>query len=318
MTSELPTYAEDLCLERIEAALPAYAARGSAEPEESWLGVGHFDVHLDHWRCPEPRATLVLLHGGGGHGRLLAPFARMAVAAGATAVAPDLPGYGLTQVPDKRAIRYQDWRDVAAAVIAAEAGLGRPVIAFGLSMGGMLAYDGAALTGQAAAVVATCFLDVSRAEVRRGIGRWPWLAGLSEPLLRAAPGLTDRLPVPLAWVANMAAIANDPEMVRAIVADPRAGGNAMPLGFLRTFLEAGPVVAPGAFDTCPVVLAHPGADRWTPPELSLPFYEALTVKKRLVMLDNAGHLPVEQPGFQQLQNLLSELVTGLEGSQAAA
>src|SRR4051812_296462 len=45
---------------------------------------------------------------------------------------------------------------------------------------------------------------------------------------------------------------------------------------------------------CPVLLVHPAADRWTDVSISLPFFEGLRVPKRLVMLENAGHFPVEE------------------------
>jgi Tripartite tricarboxylate transporter family receptor len=57
-----------------------------------WLRVGQFSIHLDCWRRPQARASLVLVHGGGGNGRLLAPYGVMAAGAGYEVVAPDLPG----------------------------------------------------------------------------------------------------------------------------------------------------------------------------------------------------------------------------------
>jgi alpha-beta hydrolase superfamily lysophospholipase len=45
----------------------------------------------------------------------------MAAMAGYEVVAPDLPGYGLTQVPSKRALSYQDWRDTVAGVLETQA-----------------------------------------------------------------------------------------------------------------------------------------------------------------------------------------------------
>lgn len=49
-----------------------------------------------------------------------------------------------------------------------------------------------------------------------------------------------------------------------------------------------------------LVLAQPAADRWTPPEVSLPFFERYAGPKRLVMLEGAWRLPVEEPGVSQL------------------
>ena len=296
----MKTYRNDPAIARIEAALPDHLVQGDEQPTEEWTQVGDFNVHVDHWYAPKPKAVMVLLHGGGGCGRYLAPYARMAVRAGADAIAPDLPGYGLTQVPRKSALKYDDWRTVASALVSRAADRGLPVIVFGGSMGGLLAYDAAAQTRKASAILVTCFLDVSDPDVRRASARWPWLGGISGPALSLAPWLTDRILFPMEFVAKISTIANDPKVTKAILADRRTGGNAMPLGFLRTFLESKPLTAPADFDVCPVVLVHPADDRWTPVEISMPFFDALSGEKKLVMLENAGHFPIEQPGVDQL------------------
>lgn len=314
----MQSYAAHPPVRKVEALLPAHARGDGTLPVERVETVGSFDVHIDEWQAREPRGRLILFHGGGGHGRLLAPYARMAVRAGVTAIAPDLPGFGLTRIPDKGRIRYTDWREVAAEILTREVASGLPVFVFGLSMGGLLAYEAVCATGVAAGLMATCFLDPTRAEMQREIARFPWLAPLSLPVMNATAPLTDDLILPMAWLAKMGAIANDREVARAIAADPRAGGNAMPLGFLRTYLRSRPLRSPDAFDLCPVLLAHPADDRWTRAALSLPFFEALAAPKRLVMLDNAGHFPIEQPGFDQLESAMGEMFdrAGLAGAAA--
>ena len=305
----MTSYYEDPAIKRIEAALPPHLVTGPEVPEESFVPVNDFEVHIDRWRPQlSARARVLLLHGGGGHGRLLAPYARMAVRAGAEAVAPDLPGYGLTTVPRKSAIRYEDWREVATQILRREQQDGLPVIVFGLSMGGLLAYDAVVAADGAAGLIATCFLDASMPRVQRETARTPWLAGVMLPLLRLTAPLTDNLCLPMTMLAKMSTISNHPALTRAIIADKRAGGNAMPLGFLRSYTEAPPLLAPEKFDLCEVVLAHPAEDRWTDLALSLPFFEALKVPKELVMLKNCGHAPIEQPGTDQLQAVLRSLV----------
>jgi len=308
-----PTYATHAPdWRRIQALLPEHLRLGSASapmPHEEWLDAGAFRVHLDCWRRPEAPATLVVVHGGGGNGRLLAPFGAMAASLGYEVVAPDLPGYGLTRVPDKRSLVYEDWRDTLAAVLEAEAGRSRrPLVLFGASMGGMLAYDVAVRTRIPAGLVSTCLLVPTDPEVRRRMVRWPWMSGLAGPMLTALPFLTDPLPVPMRLAGNMLAIANTPELARAIAADPLAGGTWMPGRFLRTFLASEPLVSPESFDVCPVLLAHPADDRWTHVSLSRPFFERLRVPKRLVLLENAGHFPVEEPGVSQLRQALLEFL----------
>lgn len=308
-TALKPSYATDPGWRRTQALLPKRLRLNvSNTPTEEWLPLGAFSVHLDCWRRSDAPATLVLVHGGGGNGRLLAPYGVWAAAAGYEVVAPDLPGYGLTEVPSKRALVYADWRDTVAGVLEAEVRrTERPIIIFGLSMGGMLAYDATARTGIPKGLVATCLLDPRDAAVRRSMARWPWLAAFM-PMLAALPKLTDPLPVPMRVAGNMRGIANDPALAQAVATDPLAGGTWMPARFLRTFIGSGPVDEPEEFATCPVLVAHPADDRWTDVSVTLPFFERLPVPKRLVMLDNAGHLPVEEPGLTQLRTALLDFL----------
>src|SRR3954465_14895051 len=102
---------------------------------------------------------------GRGNGRL-GPGAP-AQACGSGSVAPGRFGHGLTQVPGRRALVYDDWRDTIASVLEAQARrANRPIIVFGLSMGGMLAYDAAARTSIPNGLVATCFVDLSDPKIR--------------------------------------------------------------------------------------------------------------------------------------------------------
>jgi alpha-beta hydrolase superfamily lysophospholipase len=308
-TDRLPTYSgEAQGWRRINAALPReMRVPESLLPREEWVEVAGFTVHLDRHGPEQPRAILVLVHGGGGNGRLFAPLGALAAQAGFGAVAPDLPGYGLTRVPRKRYLVYDDWGDVVCAIVEREsAASGVPLVLFGGSMGGMLAYDAAARTRLATSLIVTALLDPRRPDVRRQVVRWPWL-GLVGDLALKAPSLADGLPVVLKWITKMEGIANDPRVAEAISNDPQSGGSWMPAGWVRTFLTSEPVVEPEAFDVCPVVLAHPADDRWTALQLSLPFFERLRkVDTRLVVLEGSGHFPIEEPGRTQLAEVILE------------
>ena len=218
------------------------------------------------------------------------------------AVAPDLPGFGLTRVAAPSAIRYGDWVATAEALVRAELD-GRPLYLVGASMGGMLAYDVAGRVPEVAGVVATALLDPRDPAVRRAVGRFPALARL--PTVGMRP--LDRVGVPMRFVAPMLTIANDPALAAAVARDPLGGGGSMPVGFLRTFLESVPAVEPEVFDR-PVVLVQPGADRWTPLAVSQPFFDRVGGPKELVLLENCGHLPVEEPGLTQLEQALVALL----------
>jgi alpha-beta hydrolase superfamily lysophospholipase len=232
---------------------------------------------------------------------MLALYGQMCRSLGYDAVAPDLPGYGLTSVPSKLALTYEDWRTALAAVIEAEAVRGLPVIVFGLSMGGMLGYDATARTRLPKGLFVTCLAGLRNPEVRRGVARWPWLGTVIEPLLTKIPVLTDPLPIFMKVAGNMSAVANDRALAQAIMADPQAGGNWMPARFLRTLLMTKPEIPPEAFDVCAVTLAHLADDRWTDVSISRFFFDRLgRVPTELVMLENGGHFPVEYPAHEQL------------------
>lgn len=307
-----PTYASRTEWRRQQALLPEDLRIGPGEePAEQFVAWGDTLAHVDRYPVPGAPAKLVLLHGGGGNGRLLAPFALMAYRAGYEAVAPDLPGYGLTVAPDKRSLVYEDWNAFAADFVRAEhARDGRPVVLFGLSIGGLLAYEVAARTRIPAGLMGTCFLDPRRPEVRRAVASRPWMGSLVGPAFALAKPIADQISVPVARVGNADAVVNDPRMAREIVADPLASGNRMPGRWFRTFLNEEPSVEPEDFDACPVLLAHPADDRWTPVGVSLPFFDRLRVKKRLVMLENAGHAPFERPGADELRVALLDSLAG--------
>jgi hypothetical protein len=178
-------------------------------------------------------------------------------------------------------------------------------------MGGMLAYDVAARTGLASAVVATNLLDASRPEVLQGLTRYRWQAVLLPLVLRTLRPVVDSVPVRARWISRMDAIANNPRVASVIGRDPLSGGGWMPGRFWRTYLQAPRPVPPEAFTDIPVVLAHPAVDRMSDIALSRPFFNRLAGPKRLVMLDGAGRAPLEQPGFAQLWDVLRETLAAV-------
>ncbi len=306
MTQTLPRWDDAPAWRRIFAALPE--PMRPPEPlsvQEEWRSHAGFDIHIDRWTAPGARARILMLHGGGGHGRLLGPLAWRLALHGFEVICPDLPGYGLTQCASKHAVRYGDWRAVAADIIKAERARGGALFVYGLSMGGMLAFDAVAETRAADGLIATCFLDPPLRAVRRSVVRWPFMASLIDPIFAITPAFLNGLPVPMALAGDMTSIANDRSVVRAIIDDKRAGGNWMPTGFLRTWLQSRPHVAPERFDVCPVLMAHPADDRWTDVAVSDGFYDRITTEKRRVLLENAGHFPIEAPGRDQLDHAIT-------------
>ena len=176
----------------------------------------------------------------------------------------------------------------------------RPLVLLGASMGGLLAYEVAARTGEVAAVLATCLLDPADPVARAAGVRWAWLSGLAPRLLRAVDPVLGRVRLPIRWVADLPAVSSDPALSRLCAADPRGGGARVPLGFVAGFLNHDHA-DPGSFTAAPVTLVAPGADRWTPVEVSTSFLRRIAAPTKVVVLENCGHLPVEEPGIGRLR-----------------
>jgi alpha-beta hydrolase superfamily lysophospholipase len=274
------------------------------EPAEEWWAWRGADIHLDRYAAPAAPLTVVLLHGAGGYSRLVAPYGLMLQRHGYEVVMPDLPGYGLSITP-KEMFSYECWVDCAADLAEAEIKrAGRPVALFGMSIGGYLAYLAAAQGHKAAGVLATTLADPRIPAARDQLGKNPWLSRIFASMLVPMAALFGSVRIPVRWVANMSKVANNPELSRVVSDDPTGGGNHVPLRFLRSIMAIRPAIEPEDFDLCPVLLAQPAADLWTTIEASRPFFDRLKGPKELVMLENCGHLPIEEPGLSRLEEAI--------------
>jgi len=283
-------------------------------PESTWWQWRDIEAHIERVRIPGSTLRVLLLHGAGTHAGAMWPLAGAMASRGVEVVVPDMPGYGHTRVRNLGKVRYDDWVDFGIDLARAEAAADpRPLVVFGASMGGMVAYNVAAVSGVVAAAGATCLLDTRDPAVRRHAARYRWLGAAGRPTLRAVAPIADDLRIPIRLLGNMRAVANNRALVQVAAADPLGGGGRVPLGFLRTFLQSVPRVEPEAFTACPFLLVHPGADRWTPPRLSIRFFDRIAAPKDLVLLDNAGHYPVETPGVHQLADALEQLRSKVAG-----
>lgn len=146
---------------RYAGYLPAeYRSLSLPAPTSTWWPWRGRRVHIARAEVPEARVRVLMIHGAGGHAGLLWPFAAVAAHEGAEAMAVDLPLYGDTVEPRPAAVRYRDWVDLLTEFVRAETESDdRPLVLFGASIGGMLAYEAAARTRAVAHVVATCLLD---------------------------------------------------------------------------------------------------------------------------------------------------------------
>ena len=285
----------------------------TAPDEEFWGWRGHW-IHLDRYREPDAKARVILHHGVGTNGRQMslilgAPLARQ----GYDVVALDNLGYGMTCVESGYTPSYADWVDMVIDFLAAEQARDpKPTVLYGLSAGGMLAYHVAAKAAPGAlrGIVGMTFLDQRHQEVVDRTARSLITARLGMPwvrLMARTPLKSIRYPMRLA--SKMSALANDPGAMKVFLADATSAGNAMWLRFLADYATYVPAVEPADFDACPVLLTQPGEDRWTPRDLSTPVVSRLDPELfSEVILDRAGHFPLEEPGLQQLEEAVVEFV----------
>ncbi|MFN3834721.1 MAG: alpha/beta hydrolase [Glycocaulis sp.] len=282
-------------------------------PVETWRQIGGHDLHIDHWEPEgEVRGTMILVHGAGGNGRVLAPLADLVAGLGWRVLAPDLPGYGLTRPAPGYRGDYDVWPGIVAQLAGEIAG---PVVLTGLSAGGMTAVFAAGIARKTDGVIVTTLLDAGDPDLFVRAARWAWLARISLVSFRLMPWLIDRLSMPLRLIAPMRLMSSDVQMNDFFARDRLLGGLWVRLRFFRTLHQRkAKHLAPG----CPLLLVHPGADAWTPTELSLRVYERIEGPKEFVELSNGSHLPLERPAFDELQASISRFLDGPPAGEGGA
>lgn len=292
--------------------VPAAYASALTPPESTWWPWRGRTVHIARGTVGAAPVRAMIIHGGGGYSGALWPVAAVALGDGIDVLAPDLPLYGDTVEPHPSRVRYDDWVHLLCDLVRAERAQDpRPLVLFGASMGGMLAYEVAARTEQVAAVVATCLLDVSDNRARAAATRFAWMGRPAPALLRAVEPFLGRVAVPIRWLADMGNMSTDPRLSKLCASDPRGGGVSVPLGFLASWMNYRHT-APEGYGGAPVTLVAPAADRWTPPELSVLFLQRISAPTELVMLENCGHYPIEEPGLSQLRDAMRDVLSRVQ------
>lgn len=172
----------------------------SRQPVETWRSVRGHTLHVEVWEPDSPATgTVIFVHGGGGNGRILAPFGDYIAGLGWRVLAPDLPGYGLTEPAAGYDGNYGEWPAVVAQMVKETDGL---VVLLGFSIGGMTAAFAAQASSAADGVIVTTLLDMGDPSVFTGAARTRWLGILSLWGFKLMPWLIDRLSMPLAGCAT--------------------------------------------------------------------------------------------------------------------
>ena len=112
--------------------------------------------------------------------------------------------------------------------------------------------------------------------------------------------------LPMRLTSKMSALVNDRAALRTCLKDRTSAGNSATIAFLDSYLNYAPAVEPEDFDVCPILLTQPAADRWTPVHLSELFLGRVgRVPVTTVMLDGAGHYPIEDTGLRQMVDAIA-------------
>ncbi len=317
-------YADQPEWRAVEAFLPAeyHLTPGSEPAEEWWEHEGH-RIHLDTYRSPAAPVKVILFHGVGTNGRQLSLILGRPLAdRGFETIAVDMPTYGVTEVAPGALVRYDDWVRIGSELIDAELardaelGKDRPIVLYGLSAGGMETYHVAAVNGRVAGIVGMTFLDQRSLRVRVETAFDPVTGLVGATVMKTLARTPLRgVRLPMRLVSKMRALVNDRRAKRVFYKDRTSAGNSATIAFLDSYLNYQPVTEPADFDVCPVLLTQPAADRWTPRHLSEPFLAQITkVPVTTVMLENAGHYPLEQPGLDQMVAAIADFCSEREAA----
>ena len=284
----------------------------SIRPEEYFWRWKDSDIHIDRYINQDAKAKVILLHGVGGNGRLLSFIGGPLYRNGFEVIAPDLPGYGLTICRSN--IDYRLWIDMVHDLILEELEKDeKPIFLFGLSAGGMLAYQVACLNNNISGLIATNVLDQRNQQVRDASATNKYVSKIGIPILRLLHFINNDIKLPMKLVTNMRAIVNDKKLLKLLLADRTSSGANVPINLMLSLITSKPQIEPEEFTDCPFLLVHPEKDNWTPLELSLLFFDRLKCKKEITILENAGHFPIEEPGITQLEISVVEFINRIIG-----
>jgi len=302
-------YTNDNIWKQLQEHLPEKCRiDGNIFPKEEYINYDNSRIHFDIYTPDNSKnnITVILFHGVGGNGRLLSFFAVPLVKQGFAVIAPDLPGYGYTEY--NGAITYQSWIDVGNNIVKSEIAEGKKVFLMGLSAGGMLAYNIACLNENISGLILTCILDNREKEVVKYSAKNEFMGTFGLAFLKKMPLFIKKIKVPMKMVTNMNAIVNSKDILKVLLKDKRGAGVNISLLFMLSMMEYKPLLEAEDFKNVPVLMVHPKDDKWTPVFVSELFFDKIGSNKKKIILENAGHFPVEEPGVSQLINGIIEFI----------
>jgi alpha-beta hydrolase superfamily lysophospholipase len=297
----------------IQAFLPeGFQLDEAHEPSEEWWQWRGHKIHLDCFRNPQAKVKVILFHGVGTNGRQMSTILGSPLfKRGFETIAIDMPEYGMTKTASGVLVTYDDWVEASSDLIDAEREKdGRAIVLYGLSAGGMLAYHTAVRNKKVKGIVGMTFLDQREQQVRDETALNFFMSRIGVPLTHlAAKTPLASLRMPMSLASKMSALVNNKTALKACLKDKTSAGKWVTMKFLSSLTSYKPMVEPEAFAICPILLTQPEKDTWTPLYLSEIFLKRVNrVPTKIVMLKNAGHYPLEQPGLTQMCDAVVDFI----------
>ncbi|MFY0216938.1 alpha/beta hydrolase [Bacillus cereus] len=306
-------YSEQSAWREIQAYLPKkYHFTDNYHPTEEWWNWKGHEVHLDCFRNKNAPVKVILLHGVGTNGRQMSMILGGPLSKdGFETIAIDMPTYGVTKVKTGSVVKYDDWVDLASDYIDYEQQRDdRPIVLYGLSAGGMETYHVAAKNKKVKGIIGMTFLDQKNQQVRDQTAKNLFMSRVGIPMAGVASNIgLENFKMKMSTASKMSALCNNEKVMEIFNRDKTSAANKASMRFLDSYGNYKPAMEPEDFDVCPILLTQPEQDRWTPLHLSTPFLNKIKkVDVKIVMLENGGHYPVEQPALDQMHDAIVEFI----------
>lgn len=277
--------------------------------EETWGWHGN-RVHIDRYENADAPCKIILHHGVGTNGRQMTLLVGQRLAEhGYAVVAPDNLGYGVTEV-NQPSVQYDDWVNLLSDLIDTEIKRdNKPIFLFGLSAGGMLCFHAAGKNKKVQGIIGLTFLDQRIHQVAKETVIHPVITPALPLVVRLGKtSIVKNIKVPMKWVSKMYTLHNDKKLLKIFLKDRSSSGSLVSLEFLSSLAAYEPVVEASDFDICPILLAQPAEDRWTPEHLSTLSLDGVKSEFIIKHLEGASHYPSEDPGVDQLLDYILDFV----------
>lgn len=306
------SYQQDQTWQKLQQYLPQnHHIHQHNQPKEFFWTWHNYSIHIDHYPNPQSTAKVILLHGVGTNGRHMSLILGQPLAQqGYEVFALDLPGYGLSKIPNRSTINYKEWINVVNDFIQQEACKDRrPIFLCGASSGGMLALHVATVNPYIKGIIGLTFLDLKRVDVQKSTMRFSMISSLSlRGLDFAVKTPLQHMKLPMSLVSKMHSLTNNRAALKIMINDPLSAGNRMSIYFLNSYVNYQPIGYFEDFRQCPVLLAQPEADLWTPLSVSTSLLKKLKVEYQVIMLPQGNHFPLEQAALDVLRHSTAHFI----------